>query len=70
MVTDRLAPCCALFLLLCCCLCCIVSEFRRVADTLLEGVPGLEVATDIIAGFPGELGMDVPLLTAIQERPP
>ncbi|KAF6265384.1 CDK5 regulatory subunit-associated protein 1-like 1-like protein [Scenedesmus sp. NREL 46B-D3] len=35
-----------------------VAEFRRVADTLLEGVPGLELATDIIAGFPGENGED------------
>ncbi|WIA30265.1 hypothetical protein OEZ86_000355 [Tetradesmus obliquus] len=35
-----------------------VAEFRRVADTLLEGVPGLELATDIIAGFPGETAED------------
>jgi hypothetical protein len=32
---------------------CACPEFRRVADTLREGVPGLELATDIIAGFPG-----------------
>lgn len=33
--------------------CAWASEFRRVADTLLAGVPGLALATDIIAGFPG-----------------
>ncbi|DAZ99569.1 TPA: hypothetical protein N0F65_001397, partial [Lagenidium giganteum] len=31
-----------------------VGEFRRVADVLLEKVPGLTLATDIICGFPGE----------------
>jgi threonylcarbamoyladenosine tRNA methylthiotransferase CDKAL1 len=31
-----------------------VEEFRRCADTLLELVPGLQLATDIICGFPGE----------------
>jgi hypothetical protein len=30
-----------------------VAEFRHVVDTLLAGVPGLELATDIICGFPG-----------------
>jgi len=30
-----------------------VAEFRRVCDRLLELVPGLELATDIICGFPG-----------------
>ncbi|EIE26794.1 hypothetical protein COCSUDRAFT_35241 [Coccomyxa subellipsoidea C-169] len=34
------------------------AEFRRVADTLLELVPGLELATDIICGFPGETDED------------
>jgi threonylcarbamoyladenosine tRNA methylthiotransferase CDKAL1 len=33
-----------------------VSEFRRVCDRLLELVPGLELATDVICGFPGEGG--------------
>ena len=31
-----------------------VGEFRRVADYLLEHVPGMTIATDIICGFPGE----------------
>ncbi|KAF1320322.1 Miab-like trna modifying enzyme, archaeal-type, partial [Globisporangium splendens] len=30
------------------------GEFSRVADVLLEKVPGLTLATDIICGFPGE----------------
>uniref|UniRef100_A0A7S1U0U7 tRNA (N(6)-L-threonylcarbamoyladenosine(37)-C(2))-methylthiotransferase n=2 Tax=Phaeomonas parva TaxID=124430 RepID=A0A7S1U0U7_9STRA len=30
------------------------AEFRRVADALTQSVPGLTLATDIIAGFPGE----------------
>lgn len=34
------------------------EEFRRVADTLLAQVPGLELATDIICGFPGETDED------------
>nr|XP_043637510.1 threonylcarbamoyladenosine tRNA methylthiotransferase [Erigeron canadensis] len=31
-----------------------VSEFRKVVDTLTELVPGMQIATDIICGFPGE----------------
>jgi threonylcarbamoyladenosine tRNA methylthiotransferase CDKAL1 len=31
-----------------------VEEFRKVCDTLLEAVPGMVIATDIICGFPGE----------------
>lgn len=31
-----------------------VEEFERVCDTLLEACPELELATDIICGFPGE----------------
>lgn len=30
-----------------------VSEFRTVVDTLIELVPGMQIATDIICGFPG-----------------
>lgn len=30
-----------------------VDEFKAVVDTLLKLVPGLQVATDIICGFPG-----------------
>lgn len=29
------------------------SEFRTVVDTLTELVPGMQIATDIICGFPG-----------------
>eukprot|EP01025_Chloroclados_australasicus_P031033 TRINITY_DN3131_c0_g1_i1.p1 TRINITY_DN3131_c0_g1~~TRINITY_DN3131_c0_g1_i1.p1 ORF type:complete len:530 (+),score=31.12 TRINITY_DN3131_c0_g1_i1:150-1739(+) len=35
-----------------------VEEFKHVADTLLARVPGLELATDIICGFPGETDQD------------
>ncbi|KAK4391256.1 Threonylcarbamoyladenosine tRNA methylthiotransferase [Sesamum angolense] len=31
-----------------------VGEFRTVVDTLIELVPGMQIATDIICGFPGE----------------
>lgn len=31
-----------------------VSEFRRVVDTLRKLVPGMQIATDVICGFPGE----------------
>ncbi|XP_057973271.1 uncharacterized protein LOC131161488 isoform X2 [Malania oleifera] len=31
-----------------------VSEFRAVVDTLTELVPGMQIATDIICGFPDE----------------
>lgn len=30
-----------------------VAEFRKVVDTLIELVPGMQIATDIICGFPG-----------------
>ncbi|CAI5467871.1 unnamed protein product [Closterium sp. Yama58-4] len=35
-----------------------VEEFCRVVDTLMSLVPGLEIATDIICGFPGETAAD------------
>lgn len=35
-----------------------VAEFRAVADHLLANVPGMELATDIICGFPGEREAD------------
>ncbi|KDP35108.1 hypothetical protein JCGZ_10950 [Jatropha curcas] len=35
-----------------------VSEFRTVVDTLSELVPGMQIATDIICGFPGETDED------------
>ncbi|KAG5520387.1 hypothetical protein RHGRI_033085 [Rhododendron griersonianum] len=35
-----------------------VSEFRKVVDTLNELVPGMQIATDIICGFPGEADED------------
>ncbi|OAY23750.1 threonylcarbamoyladenosine tRNA methylthiotransferase [Manihot esculenta] len=35
-----------------------VSEFRTVVDTLTELVPGMQIATDIICGFPGETDDD------------
>ncbi|KAK1576244.1 hypothetical protein Q3G72_012190 [Acer saccharum] len=35
-----------------------ISEFRTVVDTLTELVPGMQIATDIICGFPGETDED------------
>jgi len=35
-----------------------VADFEQVAGTLAEGVPGFHLATDIIAGFPGETDAD------------
>ncbi|KAL0314127.1 UNVERIFIED_CONTAM: Threonylcarbamoyladenosine tRNA methylthiotransferase [Sesamum angustifolium] len=35
-----------------------VGEFRTVVDTLIELVPGMQIATDIICGFPGETEED------------
>ncbi|XWS23394.1 hypothetical protein CRYUN_Cryun28dG0010300 [Craigia yunnanensis] len=35
-----------------------VNEFRTVVDTLTELVPGMQIATDIICGFPGETDED------------
>ncbi|KAH9623596.1 hypothetical protein KSS87_019045 [Heliosperma pusillum] len=35
-----------------------VEEFRTVVDTLTELVPGMQIATDIICGFPGETDDD------------
>ncbi|KAJ6433632.1 hypothetical protein OIU84_017349 [Salix udensis] len=35
-----------------------VNEFRTVVDTLTELVPGIQIATDIICGFPGETDKD------------
>ena len=32
-----------------------VGEFRKVVDTLCELVPGMQIAADIICGFPGTL---------------
>ena len=32
----------------------IYIDFEQVCDSLLHEVPGLELATDIIAGFPGK----------------
>ena len=34
------------------------SEFERVCDVLLASVPTLQLATDIICGFPGETPQD------------
>ena len=31
-----------------------IGEFRTVVDTLTELVPGMQIATDIICGFPGK----------------
>ncbi|CAL2236099.1 unnamed protein product [Prunus armeniaca] len=35
-----------------------VSEFKTVVDILTELVPGMQIATDIICGFPGETDED------------
>ncbi|KAM3360837.1 threonylcarbamoyladenosine tRNA methylthiotransferase isoform X1 [Capsicum galapagoense] len=38
-----------------------VGEFRKVVDTLMELVPGMQIATDVICGFPGETDEDFAL---------
>lgn len=35
-----------------------VAEFRTVVDTLTELVPDMQIATDIICGFPGKFKPD------------
>ena len=35
-----------------------VEQFMQVADAVMEAVPELTLATDIIAGFPGESNED------------
>lgn len=35
-----------------------VSEFKQVVDTLMRIVPDMQIATDIICGFPGETNED------------
>lgn len=42
-----------------------VGEFRKVVDTLLELVPGMQIATDIICGFPGTFGNFFSILLTI-----
>lgn len=32
-----------------------MNDFRTVADTLNRLVPGMQIATDIICGFPGKI---------------
>ena len=44
------------------------GEFCRVADTLLAAVPGLQLATDIICGFPGETDADHAATLALVAR--
>ncbi len=31
-----------------------IEEFKTICDYLLQKVPGITIATDIICGFPGE----------------
>lgn len=38
-----------------------VGEFKTVVNTLMELVPGMQIATDIICGFPGETDEDFAL---------
>ncbi|BDA40551.1 probable threonylcarbamoyladenosine tRNA methylthiotransferase at N-terminal half [Coccomyxa sp. Obi] len=44
------------------------AQFCRVADTLLGLVPGLELATDIICGFPGETDEDFEATMALVRK--
>ncbi len=44
------------------------AEFRRVVDFMLEAVPGIEIATDIICGFPGETGDDADATLALARQ--
>ncbi|EEH53369.1 uncharacterized protein MICPUCDRAFT_29134, partial [Micromonas pusilla CCMP1545] len=43
----------------------VVADFEKVVDTLLERVPGITIATDIICGFPGETEEDWEMTMAL-----
>ncbi|XAR57488.1 tRNA (N6-L-threonylcarbamoyladenosine37-C2)-methylthiotransferase [Bertholletia excelsa] len=45
-----------------------VGEFRTVVDTLYELVPGMQIATDIICGFPGETDEDFAQTVSLVEE--
>jgi radical SAM superfamily enzyme YgiQ (UPF0313 family) len=45
-----------------------VGEFQQVADYLLEHVPGMTIATDIICGFPGETEEDFQETLSLLEK--
>lgn len=45
-----------------------LPEFKLVCDTLLEKTVGMNIATDIICGFPGETEDDFAKTMAIVEK--
>ncbi|XP_052189767.1 uncharacterized protein LOC127799610 isoform X2 [Diospyros lotus] len=45
-----------------------VSQFKTVVDTLTELVPGMQIATDIICGFPGETDEDFAQTVSLIEQ--
>lgn len=50
-----------------------MNEFRTVVDTLNLLVPGMQIATDIICGFPGKISLKskcsvVHIQEQVQER--
>jgi threonylcarbamoyladenosine tRNA methylthiotransferase MtaB len=47
---------------------CKSAEFERLAASARDAVPGLEISTDIIVGFPGETGSDWEQTLAYCER--
>ena len=44
------------------------AQFRECADTLLALVPGVQLATDVICGFPGETEADFEETLALVAR--
>uniref|UniRef100_A0A1D1YPZ1 Threonylcarbamoyladenosine tRNA methylthiotransferase n=1 Tax=Anthurium amnicola TaxID=1678845 RepID=A0A1D1YPZ1_9ARAE len=45
-----------------------VKDFRTVVDTLTQLVPGMQIATDIICGFPGETAEDFAQTVSLVEE--